>query len=152
MKQSRKSFGVQIASIAAVPLFIGLCSSIYTVQHSRDVGRAVTRLATSDIEGLTLVLNIDRDAYQAQLALERYELSTSTDAASAALESWTDNRGDVVDRMDQLAALGLAAADIEASAALRDAWFAQADPTMAAAQMVLSASMQQRRSQTFENR
>lgn len=53
---------------------------------------SVTQLVGNDVEAEILLLNIDRDGYQAQLALEQMSSAPSDEAAAEFFEAYTGNR------------------------------------------------------------
>jgi methyl-accepting chemotaxis protein len=81
----------------------------------------VTVLAERDLPANELLLNIDRDAYQAQLALERYLVADGTDEPAAALDDFTSNAAQTEERFLSYEEVAVGA---EGEAAEGDAYWA----------------------------
>lgn len=64
----------------------------------REVDRRVARLVERAVPAQALLLNMDRDAYQAQLALERALRSTDPETRSAAIADFEENSRQVGER------------------------------------------------------
>jgi methyl-accepting chemotaxis protein len=86
---------------------VGVAVMLGLADRNRDVTRA---LAGRELAGVALVLNIDRDAYQAVLALARAARETDGAERAAALEFYAENIGQTADRLARYRALpGLSA-------------------------------------------
>ncbi|WP_420452615.1 methyl-accepting chemotaxis protein [Ilumatobacter sp.] len=74
---------------------VALASSLTTL---RSVRSEVDGLATRDAESASLLLNLDRDLYQAQLAVERVADSSDPDVVEAELDDYVANADQVTER------------------------------------------------------
>ena len=107
---------------------VGVAVMLGLADRNRDVTRA---LAGRELAGVALVLNIDRDAYQAVLALVRAAHDPHAGERAAALEFYAENIGQTAERLTRYRALpGLPAEQrrrAEAAAAARERLAARGD-------------------------
>jgi methyl-accepting chemotaxis protein len=109
-----------------------------------SLGEDVHTLAESDLPANALLLNIDRDAYQAELGLERFVLEDDADHAASYYEDYTSNAAQTEERflLYEDIAVGLEgeAAEGDAYWEARTAWLASADELVAMRQSGLEAA------------
>jgi methyl-accepting chemotaxis protein len=71
---------------------------IVTMISLKGITGDVATLADNDLPATSLLLNIDRDGYQAELALERYVTETDPELAAQDLEDFTSNAAQTEER------------------------------------------------------
>ena len=91
--------GVAVLLLVAA---LGLAAMLTAVQRARSLTRT---LSTRDMAGLGLVLNIDRDGYQARLALDQATHAAGQAEARKALAFYAENIGQTRDRLNRYLAL-----------------------------------------------
>ena len=101
----------------------------------RSAGRDVRSQADHVTPASLLLLNIDRDSYQAQVALERQISVTDGTDVTAEAADFEENAAQTISRFDefQQLAIGLGGEDalIDQVVTLRTAWLDQANATLA---------------------
>ncbi len=137
MKIIHKLFAVAGVSLLGLGI---LTAVMYSTLN--NVSHEVHTLAENDLPASSLLLNIDRDAYQAQLGLERYVAEDSGEHAEEALEGFQGNAAQTEERflLYEEVAVGVdgEAAYAEQFWAARTAWIAAADELVALRQSGLT--------------
>jgi methyl-accepting chemotaxis protein len=140
-----KSVVRSIQQLGAVLIVLIVIVTAASVTSSRGTVSSVQDFADGDVPAIQLLLNADRDAYQAQLGLLDSALAEDAEAADAALADYAENRDQVADRFGQYVALSFgrdgeaeAQASFEANftawSAAGDALAANPDTTVAEVQ------------------
>ncbi|HSU18088.1 methyl-accepting chemotaxis protein [Longimicrobium sp.] len=103
------------ASVAVLLLVaaLGVAAMLAAAQRARALTRT---LSTRDMAGLGLVLNIDRDGYQARLALDQAAHAAGGAEARKALDFYAENIAQTGDRLNRYRALPGLPADRRATA------------------------------------
>ncbi|MCX2728217.1 methyl-accepting chemotaxis protein [Thermomicrobium sp. 4228-Ro] len=113
-----------VLAVGAVGILIGSVSLSSVVRESR-------RVVQHEVPAIELLLNIDRDAYQAQYALERSLLATDPQEREEQLADFRENAQQTGDRWEQYKALVLGSdaerAQWEVYETERAAWLAAAE-------------------------
>jgi hypothetical protein len=108
---------------------------IVTMISLEGISSDVHTLAENDLPATSLLLNIDRDAYQAELGLERYVGEEDAEHAATALDDFTTNAAQTEERflLYEEAAVGAEgeAAEADLFWAARDEWVAAAENVIA---------------------
>lgn len=128
----RRQISAGLLVLLAIMALLVLTTNVMLRSAGRDVRAQSERVTPASL----LLLNIDRDSYQAQVALERQIAATAgTDLAAEAVD-FDENAGQTISRFDefQQLAVGLEGepALIDDVVALRTAWLDQARATLAA--------------------
>ena len=91
-----------------------------------EISGDVRILAENDLPATSHLLNLDRDAHQAQLALERYVAEDNTEHADIALATYELNLAEIQERFDRYQAVAVGAdgeaAEADAFRAAREEW------------------------------
>jgi methyl-accepting chemotaxis protein len=128
-------FRLQVmAFLMVIPL---VAQAAIALRATSEVSDQATLLAESSVPATLLLLNIDRDAYQAQLALEQAMTLTDGEVRNELLASFEENADQTGDRFAQFQDLSL---DLDGENAvetefltLRDEWLAAVDAALEAA-------------------
>jgi methyl-accepting chemotaxis protein len=114
-----------IAVAGIVVLAVVMTSSLGAITDD------VRALAENDLPATSLLLNLDRDAYQAQLALERYVAEDNAEHQAEALESFNENSAQTEERFllyeDVAVGLESEAAEGDAFWSARTGWLTAAN-------------------------
>ncbi|HEX8244532.1 MAG TPA: methyl-accepting chemotaxis protein [Longimicrobium sp.] len=102
--------GVAVLLLVAA---LGVAAMLGAVQRARTLTRT---LSARDMAGLGLVLNIDRDGYQARLALDQAAHAADPAEARKALAFYAENIGQTRDRLERYLALPGLSSDRRATA------------------------------------
>jgi methyl-accepting chemotaxis protein len=128
-------FAWKLRAGVAVLLLVAALSTAAMLAAVTRAGSLTRTLSQREMAGLGLVLNIDRDGYQARLALDQATHATEAGETRKALAFYRENIGQTHDRLQRYLALPALPADRRATAeqasAARDA-FAEAGDRMAA--------------------
>jgi methyl-accepting chemotaxis protein len=120
----------KIGTAGAIALSAVVLVLVVTTISLGGVNRDVHTLTENDLPANSLLLNIDRDAYQAQIALERYAAEEDPEHAETALDEFTSNSAQTEERflLYEEAAVGVEgeAAEAEQFWQARDAWLTAA--------------------------
>ncbi|HEX9106655.1 MAG TPA: methyl-accepting chemotaxis protein [Longimicrobiales bacterium] len=113
-------------------VFVGAGSGILVLASRAALERrAAERLISTEMPGLGLVLNIDRDAYQGTQGLTQAALASDSAQRRRWLAFYEENRGQMQERMAQYARLpeldSVGAARAQAALAARDSLLAMGD-------------------------
>lgn len=119
-----------LAGFGLILVVVGM-GAIVQWQTADDFESTVTQLLGSDVEAEVLLLNIDRDSYQSQLALEQMSSAPDDESAASLYEDYVTNRDQTQSRWETYQAVARGIGD-EFSRwpsydAARTAWVAQND-------------------------
>ena len=116
--------------LVAMMLVPPVVQAAITVRSAGVVAFSSAQIATETVPATLLLLNIDRDAYQAQLALERAALTPGGDERDGHVASYEENSGQTESRFEEFLDLS---ADLDGEAelveeftALRQQWLDEA--------------------------
>ncbi|MFN3218196.1 MAG: methyl-accepting chemotaxis protein [Acidimicrobiales bacterium] len=129
----RRSMTIRTRLIALVVVLLTalLAVSIIGLRAASNVTSDVALLRENTVPATLLLLNVDRDAYQAQLAAERAALMPAGESRDEQIASFTENSGQTGERfaLFQEAAIGLEGEDvlIEEFLALRSQWMTEVE-------------------------
>ena len=96
----RIKLGVKITAGLAVMAAALFAVAAWQVTSADRVGDKITTVVESDMAAQTLLLNIDRDAYQAQIALEQMVTATDDDLPGL-VEAYEGDRDQTQSRWDE---------------------------------------------------
>ncbi len=95
-KPSSRRGGVSLRMYLALSLGLLLVATgiagVLEWRSSTELHDSMSQMVGNDVEAEILLLNIDRDGYQAQLALEQMSSASSDDVAASLYEGYTGNR------------------------------------------------------------
>lgn len=91
--------------MGSVIIGIGVAAVALLLSLSREERRVIEALTDLETPGLGLLLNIDRDSYQAALALARAADASTPEERQAALDFYAENAQQILDRLNQYLAL-----------------------------------------------
>ena len=78
-----------------------IAQALITLRSADQVADQSATIADHSVPATLLLLNVDRDAYQAQLALERAGALTNSETRDEYLTSFEENAGQTGDRFAQ---------------------------------------------------
>ncbi|MGE0877794.1 MAG: methyl-accepting chemotaxis protein [Acidimicrobiia bacterium] len=132
MKQLR----LRITGAVALLMIVAAVIAAFGVSGTSSLGHSFDDLGNRSVPAQLLLLNIDRDAYQAQLALEQALFSTDAEARKAAEADWKENFDQTGERFSGYQDVALGAegesARWPAFDAARSAWGDAADALLGA--------------------
>jgi methyl-accepting chemotaxis protein len=99
------SFAWKLRSVLGLLLLISVVGGGAMLLYARRNHTLVERLADSEMKGLGLVLNIDRDAYQAMLGLTKADAARTAEEREQWLAFFDENIGQTRDRLTTYLAL-----------------------------------------------
>ncbi|MGH1502392.1 MAG: methyl-accepting chemotaxis protein, partial [Acidimicrobiales bacterium] len=121
----------RVLAFAGVCALLVILPSLNGWQATRSGQAKVDEIANQSVPATLLLLNIDRDGYQAQLAAERASLIEPGEIRDEVVASYTDNRDQTGDRFAQFQdlAMGLDGEQelIDSFLVKREAWVAATD-------------------------
>jgi methyl-accepting chemotaxis protein len=103
--RARLSFAWKVRLALGVLLAIAGAGGVVTLVQATTNRSASSRLADREVRGLGLVLNIDRDGYQALLGLARAEAASDPEARTRWLEFYDENVGQMQERLTSYVAI-----------------------------------------------
>ncbi len=130
-----RSFFMKLMAGFAVFFVAALVGIAVLTTRARRESAAADRLASLEFAGVALILNIDRDAYQAAQGLDQAALATDAERREKWLAFYVENRGQMQDRLGQYARIagldGVRAQRAQATMAARDSLVAVGDTVAA---------------------
>ena len=133
----RPTVGRKIGACLAAVVFVSISISFWEASKAAEINDQVHDFVDSDSPAEILLINIDRDAYQAQIAIEQMATAPD-DAIPGLLEDYTGNRDQTQSRWDEYKATARGLGDEEARwpayDAARTAWVAALDDIAARAE------------------
>ena len=126
----RPTVGRKIGACLAALVVVSISISFWEASKASEINDVVSEFVESDSPAEILLINIDRDAYQAQIAIE--QMATAPDAdIPTLLEDYTGNRDQTQSRWDEYKATARGLGDEEsrwpAYDAARAEWVAATD-------------------------
>ncbi|MDY7103161.1 MAG: methyl-accepting chemotaxis protein [Actinomycetota bacterium] len=102
-------FGIRARLTAAVGLIVLLATALLGIGlvSSRQIDNEASRLSDSIEPAVQLLLNLDRDAYQAQIGLERAVYADTAEQIESGLADYEENSAQVIDRWTEYEGIAL---------------------------------------------
>ncbi|MEM9200411.1 MAG: methyl-accepting chemotaxis protein [Actinomycetota bacterium] len=126
----RPTVGRKIGVCLAAVVVVSISVSFWEASKAAEVNDKVHDFVDADAPAEALLLNIDRDAYQAQIAIEQM-VTASPAAIAALLDDYAGNRDQTQSRWDEYKATARGLGDEQARwpafDAARSAWVAATD-------------------------
>ena len=126
----RPTVGLKIGGCIAAAVLVAIVVSFWSASKSSEIEDQLSVLVDHDAPAETLLLNIDRDAYQAQIAIEQLASAPPSEAVGL-LESYESNRDQTQSRWLEYQSVARGLGDEEfrwpAYDAARTAWVAATD-------------------------